>query len=712
MTRSVPLASEAVEAPPGLRRVLAAIHLRSPTAFDFPSAVPAAAAGPREPVSPAMRGRLEEALRDRLYSAAFARPLPGAAESVAGGLGTGASVFAEPNREDAALGPEELASRLREANQGRERWLAGWRIESVRSSGEIVAARGDLRRSARFGDYALTFSEDLRPFGGAAATLRLAVDSLTLQAGVYTVFGEALPEPGDRSPALRLYLATAGAALPDLYAVLTGELNRRQVPFTLKSMLVPGERHRLDATVLYLPRRHHALARRVADWLSGQTLGPAVPLFTAPLAPGIGLAQSPGNGESFGMHRCRLLAEGVVEAWLSGHQDVTHRLQAVAERFRAAHLDLAQPHRGRIDGRALAPSSAAPPGAPTAAVEQSIALCTERGWLPAGVRWQATDVTRRNSNVALRAVSEVDGDAAVSYGFFLKKLRVMGEESRRMMEREAAVYRLASRDPACAALGDLLPRFHGFDRASGILLLDLVEDGATLVERQRSGARAARTSAAALGRALALLHGQVDPSTRLDPGLFPRQVPGIFTAHRGGPLLDWLSSGQKRLVEEIGKHPLLASILDAAVADWRFDCFTHGDLKWQNALLERSGRLYLVDWELADVGDAAWDVGSGLQDWIAEAVRRPGHRLELRAAARAYWAAYHTSPAVAFDAASFDRRCRVCAAARLLQAALEEMRAQDPQSTIAPAAGSLPRRLVDQAISLLENLNDADPWPP
>jgi HopA1 effector protein family len=43
-------------------------------------------------------------------------------------------------------------------------------------------------------------------------------------------------------------------------------------------------------------------------------LKPGTPVFTKPLAPGIGLAEDPGQAESFGQHRCRLLADGMIGA--------------------------------------------------------------------------------------------------------------------------------------------------------------------------------------------------------------------------------------------------------------------------------------------------------------------------------------------------------------------------------------------------------------
>ena len=53
---------------------------------------------------------------------------------------------------------------------------------------------------------------------------------------------------------------------------------------------------------------------------------------------------------------------------------------------------------------------------------------------------------------------------------------------------------------------------------------------------------------------------------------------------------------------------------------WRATSLIHGDIRWANALVQTSGNQFdvrLVDWELACVGDPAWDIGSALADIIA-----------------------------------------------------------------------------------------------
>jgi hypothetical protein len=104
---------------------------------------------------------------------------------------------------------------------------------------------------------------------------------------------------------------------------------------------------RTDAMVLYVARRHYDITVRIVRDLPRDVtdaLVPSTPLFTEVLQPGIGIGEDPNSGESFGMNRCRLVAEGIVNAWRRGDQSVEGRLRAIGERFKQDGMDLARPH--------------------------------------------------------------------------------------------------------------------------------------------------------------------------------------------------------------------------------------------------------------------------------------------------------------------------------------------------------------------------------
>jgi len=138
----------------------------------------------------------------------------------------------------------------------------------------------------------------------------------------------------------------AGAA-PSLLSAVSNTFNRYQVPFRFKFLNRSEFYGRSDAAVLYTARRHFRIASELlaplyADLCGG--LEADTPLFTKVLAPGLSLAEDPGNGESFGMNRCRLLAEAIVDAFRAGQQTVEARLQATERRFQDAGFTLTAPY--------------------------------------------------------------------------------------------------------------------------------------------------------------------------------------------------------------------------------------------------------------------------------------------------------------------------------------------------------------------------------
>ncbi len=70
------------------------------------------------------------------------------------------------------------------------------------------------------------------------------------------------------------------------------------------------------------------------------------PAFTKVLAPGLGFAQHPQGGPSFGMSRSRLVAEALVRGYELGSDTAEDRLTALRRAFAAEGLDLDAPHLG------------------------------------------------------------------------------------------------------------------------------------------------------------------------------------------------------------------------------------------------------------------------------------------------------------------------------------------------------------------------------
>ena len=321
--------------------VLGAVSVLSPTSFrlgDGP-AIDAAGQGGAAPwgwqAQAAAQGGdepLAKSIQAVLYDRCYARRPAGAL--------TPAAIPSDP----------EFQQRLASANSGRERWEGGWTIQQFAPHGQIFVRKGERERAAMPGAFISNATPGMAPQIGSVVLLRAAIEAPGAQPGYYFAFGETLDELAEQLSMIRFYFNCRAEDAAALLGVMTGELNRFQVPFQMKAPTAPALYGRADAAVLYVGMRYAAIVLRLLDGLRASLpLEAPTPLFARPLWPGIAGAADPGNGESFGMQRCRLTAEGIVEAWRGGAQDVAARSAAVAAKFSANGLDLGRPWLAAAD---------------------------------------------------------------------------------------------------------------------------------------------------------------------------------------------------------------------------------------------------------------------------------------------------------------------------------------------------------------------------
>jgi HopA1 effector protein family len=322
-----------------LTAALGAFNIVTPFSFSFmgepaidASSVSTAAGWTGAPTEANPEQRLARALQACLYERCYAHRL--------------GDVPAQRDRE-VPVEDADFARRFAEANTSRERWDPGWMIYQLGASGQVFVRKGERERIAMPGAFIsdLVLGQALQI--GASVRLRAPREATGVQPGYYFAFGETLDEAAEQLSLVRFYFHCAAENAARLLGALSSALNRFQVPFQVKAPISPALYGRTDAVVLYIAARFFAIvARTVSSLPESEPLAPSTPLFTKQLWPGIGVAVDPGTGESFGSHRCRLCAEGIVDAWREGKQDAAARLTAAAARFAAAGLDIMRPYLG------------------------------------------------------------------------------------------------------------------------------------------------------------------------------------------------------------------------------------------------------------------------------------------------------------------------------------------------------------------------------
>jgi hypothetical protein len=229
---------------------------------------------------------------------------------------------------------EELAAKFWSANRGRERRESGFIIGRSGPGGTFVWERGKLVREVWPGEFVV------KGFSGSSCKslpARFAIGQGSL---------------------IRFYWNVRADGADALFGALSERLERYQVPFRFECLRASDQLVRRDGAVLYVGRRHFSIAADVAAQVQTRHRAAlrddACPL-TKRVAPGLCLAEDPIGGGSFGMHRCRVVAEGLFNAYARGITEHARRLRTVIERFEARGLDPARPwlNPGSLDGLEL-----------------------------------------------------------------------------------------------------------------------------------------------------------------------------------------------------------------------------------------------------------------------------------------------------------------------------------------------------------------------
>lgn len=132
---------------------------------------------------------------------------------------------------------------------------------------------------------------------------------------------------------------------PEVFARLVTRLDGYGLRFRAELAGDPAACVRTDAAVVTVRRDDVPAVARVVLRLQQRApfaLAPSVPAFTRQLGPGVALADDPGRGTTFGRHRCRLVAAGLVAAGRGA--GVAERRDAVLRALTTAGLDLCALH--------------------------------------------------------------------------------------------------------------------------------------------------------------------------------------------------------------------------------------------------------------------------------------------------------------------------------------------------------------------------------
>ncbi|MEA2024850.1 MAG: T3SS effector HopA1 family protein [Actinomycetota bacterium] len=232
---------------------------------------------------------------------------------------------------------------LSAANLGRGFVEDGWVVREIRGATAIVEKHG-LALWVPVDDCVVPAGT--RITAGEPVGLPHSKELPAYSPGFYSAFGDRSFPASNTTRVVRLYWNLTQEGAVPFVEVVSERLNHARLPFRFKVLSDPDNYERCDAAVIYLPVETYQEAAPIIERIHthvASLLRTVTPVFTKPLSPGLGLAEDPPGGHSFGMHRCGLVADGLITAFSEAASSLPERAELAIRRFAEAGIDIESP---------------------------------------------------------------------------------------------------------------------------------------------------------------------------------------------------------------------------------------------------------------------------------------------------------------------------------------------------------------------------------
>lgn len=177
---------------------------------------------------------------------------------------------------------------------------------------------------------------------------------------------------------------------------------------------------------------------------------------------------------------------------------------------------------------------------------------------------------------------------------------------------EAVAYQLAAFEPRLQAV---MPRCVLIGENGNAVVLEAAEGEPLSSRLSETNGTLTNALLRASGEALAQVHKIHCAPFGTPPWLLTALEPqwGGYT---------WLPRPAASLLSRLAASAAFQQGFLQARREWKTVCLVHGDMRWSNLLASGNhgdGSVKLIDWELACVGDPAWDLGGLLSEVVASA---------------------------------------------------------------------------------------------
>ena len=230
---------------------------------------------------------------------------------------------------------------LHQSNNGEGYFSANWLVTKEETDGTLTVNQGGLTLYIERDRH--LHSKDQTARVGDSVAIKMPKN--LVQNGFNMAVGNAGSYRG--KDVVRVYFNLSSEGAIAVMDSLTKKLNAISVPFNFKALYNPSDYKRCDSAVLYFDKENYNAVHSVLEIVYREHQShfqPEVPLFTKFIAPGLALAEEPNHKfsskDSFGTHRCQIIANALLASKESGDNTPISRMAAIVEQFEQLGLEL------------------------------------------------------------------------------------------------------------------------------------------------------------------------------------------------------------------------------------------------------------------------------------------------------------------------------------------------------------------------------------
>jgi hypothetical protein len=237
---------------------------------------------------------------------------------------------------------------LHENNCGVGYFEPGWTILKEEEDGSLMVKGAGLRLNINR-EHHLQVTEQQAVVGD---TVVVRMPKNRMQNGFYMAVGDrGFSHPDPNGTLVRVYFNLTVDGSIAVMKSLTSMLNEIHLPFSFKVLYNPADYNRFDSGVLYFDQQDYEVVASILKQIHQKHRShflSKVPLFTKSIAIGLSVAEEPhkkfAERESFGMNRCQIVANGLLESFYKGKCSIPERIELISSHFFMAEVDLEYPH--------------------------------------------------------------------------------------------------------------------------------------------------------------------------------------------------------------------------------------------------------------------------------------------------------------------------------------------------------------------------------